>query len=60
MGFPKAPAIEVGIAPNGRYGLYLSMHYKFYVIGWIVGVVVGDIHYIYNWLLCNKKLYLFF
>jgi hypothetical protein len=44
-------AIEVGIAPNGRYGLYLLNDHKFYVIGSVVGVVAGDIHYICNLLL---------
>jgi hypothetical protein len=48
-------AIDVGIVPNGRYGLYLSKDYKFYVIGSVVGVVVGDIYHIYNWLLCDRK-----
>jgi hypothetical protein len=47
-------AIEVGIASNGRYRLYLLNGHKFYVIGLIVGVVVGDIYYICNWLLCDN------
>jgi hypothetical protein len=47
-------AIEVGIASNGRYRLYLLNDHKFYVIGLIVGVVVGDIYHICNWLLCDN------
>jgi hypothetical protein len=52
-------AIGVGSVPNGRYGLYLSNGHKNYVIGSVVGVVVGDIYHIYNWLLCDRKYYLF-
>jgi hypothetical protein len=53
--FVTIDTIDVEIVPNGRYGLYLSNDYKSYAVGWIVGVVVGDIYHIYNWLLCDKK-----